>query len=76
MRKQTIIYNSSLDALIDTAKRLQDYESKHNMSSETFFDQYNKGLLGDDIVYIEWSNNYRHFLALHGEIESQLRHAA
>lgn len=76
MRKQTIKYNSPLDALIDLAKRLQGYESQYKMDSETFFDQYSKGLLGDEIIYIEWSNDYRHYFALHNEIEAQLRHAA
>ena len=76
MRKQTIDYSSSLDALIDLAKRLQSYETQHNMSSEYFFNQYNQGLLSDDIVFIEWSNDYRHYVALHNEIEERLRHAA
>jgi len=76
MRKQTIKYNSPLDALIDVVKRLQTYETQHQMSSECFFDQYSKGLLGDELMYIEWSNDYRHYLALHNEIEAQLRHAA
>ena len=76
MRKQTIEYSSPLDALIDLAKRLQAYETQHNMSSEYFFGQYNKGLLSDDIVFVEWSNDYRHYVALHNEIEEKLRHAA
>ncbi len=76
MRKQTIEYSSPLDALIDLAKRLQIYETNHNMSSEYFFEQYSKGLLADDVIYIEWSNDYRHYIALHNEIEERLRHAA
>jgi hypothetical protein len=58
--------------LCDLAKRLQTYETKHNMSSEYFFEQYSKGLLADDIIYIEWSNDYRHYIALHNEIEERL----
>jgi hypothetical protein len=46
------------------------------MSSEHFFEQYSKGLLADDIIYIEWSNDYRHYIALHNEIEKRLRCAA
>ena len=71
MRKQTIEYTSPLDALVDVAKRLQAYESSQGMSSETFFDQYSKGLLSDDIIHIEWSNDYRHYLALHQEVEDR-----
>jgi hypothetical protein len=76
MRKQTIEYTSPLDALCDLAKRLQTYETNHNMSSEHFFEQYSKGLLADDVIYIEWSYDYRHYIALHNEIEERLRHAA
>jgi len=76
MRKQTIQYSTPLDALIDTSKRLQTYESQQNMNSETFFDQYSKGLLSDDIVYIEWSNDYQHYLALRHDVEERLSHAA
>ena len=34
MRKQTIQYTSSLDALIAVAKRLSVYENQHKMDSE------------------------------------------
>jgi hypothetical protein len=76
MRKQTIEYTSPLDALVDVAKRLQAYEGSQGLTSELFFDQYSKGLLPDDIVYIEWSNDYQHYLALRQELETRLRHAA
>lgn len=76
MLKQTIEYTSPLDAIIELAKRLQARESRYGMSSEDFFDQYQKGLLADDRPYIEWSNDYRHYLALRRQIEEKLRHAA
>jgi hypothetical protein len=37
MRKQTIQYTSSLDALIAVAKRLSVYENQHKMDSEDFY---------------------------------------
>ena len=41
MRKQTIQYTSSLDALIAVAKRLSVYENQHKMDSEDFYgDRY------------------------------------
>ncbi|CAG1020106.1 hypothetical protein DOJK_00095 [Patescibacteria group bacterium] len=75
MIKQTIEYSSPLDTLIDLAKRLQIYETQHNMSSECFLINIIKAS-SDDIVFIEWSNDYRHYVALHNEIEQRLRHAA
>ncbi|HEY9865310.1 MAG TPA: hypothetical protein V6D21_14145 [Candidatus Obscuribacterales bacterium] len=65
MRKQTIQYTSPLDALVAVAKRLSLYENLQKMDSEEFFNQYNRGLLSDDRLFIEWANDYRHYLALH-----------
>lgn len=76
MRKQTIQYTSRLDALIALAKRLNDYESQRQMDSEEFFDQYSRGQLADDVVFVEWANDYRHYLHLRHEVERRLQHAA
>ena len=64
MRKQTIHYTSPLDALIVVAKRLSERELRHGMESEDFFAQYMRGEMADDAVFVEWANDYRHYLAL------------
>lgn len=76
MKKQTILYTSKLDALIAIAKLLSIYESKQKMDSEEFFYQYNQGLLSDDILFIEWANDYQHYLALHQELSEKLNYVA
>ena len=76
MRKQTIQYTSSLDALVAVAKRLSVYENKQKIDSEDFFYQYNQGTLPDDALFIEWANDYRHYLVLRQEIEQRLNYAA
>jgi hypothetical protein len=76
MRKQTIQYTSPLDALVAVAKRLSLYEHQQHMDSETFFDQYSRGQLSDDAPFIEWANDYRHYLALRRELEQRLRDVA
>jgi hypothetical protein len=76
MRKQTIHYTSPLDALITVAKRLSLYENQQRMDSETFFDQYSRGQLSDDILFVEWANDYRHYLALRRELEQRLHDVA
>ena len=72
MRKQTIQYTSPLDALVTVAKRLSLYENQQHMDSETFFDQYSRGQLSDDTLFVEWANDYRHYLALRREVEQRL----
>lgn len=72
MRKQIIQYTSPIDALVAVTKRLSTYESRQQMDSEEFFDQYSRGQLSDDIVFIEWANDYRHYLALRQKLEKIL----
>lgn len=76
MERQTIRYHSPLDALIAIAKRLSLLESRHEMSSEEFFNRYTNGRLGDDGMFVEWANDYRHFLAIREEVEKKLENAA
>jgi hypothetical protein len=76
MRKQTIQYTSSLDALVAVAKRLSMNETQYRMESEEFFDQYNRGQFSDDAVFVEWANDYRHYLALHQELAQKLQNVA
>lgn len=72
MRKQIIQYTSPIDALVAVTKRLSTYESRQQMDSEEFFDQYSRGQLSDDIVFVEWANDYRHYLELRQKLEKIL----
>jgi hypothetical protein len=76
MRKQITEYTSALDALIAVAKQLSSYETQYQMDSEDFFAQYQQGKTADDEVFVEWANNYQHYLALHQDVEGQLRNVA
>ncbi len=76
MRTERNEYNSPVDALVTIAKRLSIYETRHVMSSEDFFNHYEKGLMEDSVDFVEWSNDYRHYLAIRTEIEEHLRHVA
>ena len=75
-KKQRDIYTSPLDALVSVSKQLSLYENQRGMDSETLFDRYQKGLVGDEAISIEWANAYQHYVALHQQLESQLRVAA
>ena len=76
MRKQTITYSSPVDALVAVAQRVSNYESPQQMGAEGFYQCYCQGQLGDDAVFIEWANDYRHYLALRQELDERLNHAA
>ena len=76
MRKQRIVYTSPLDALVAVSKRLSLYENQHQMDSEVFIDRYRKGLVSDETTFVEWSNDYQHYVALHQQLVGLLRAAA
>ncbi len=67
MRKQRLEYTSPLDALIAVTKRLSIYENTHHMESEEFFALYSQGKMADEMIFIDWANDYRHYLALRQE---------
>lgn len=76
MRKQRTEYDSPVDALVAVAKRLCVYEARYRMTSEEFFDTYCKGQLEDSVDFVEWANDYQHYLAMRRDIERQLRDVA
>jgi hypothetical protein len=76
MQKQTIVYDSPLDALVSVTKRLSLLEERYRMSSEDFFHRYSTGKMSDSVDFLEWSNAYEHYMAIREKIEKGLRHAA
>lgn len=72
MQKQQVIYTSPLDALIAVTKRLSLYENQYSMDTEEFFNHYSKGQFSDEEHWVEWANDYRHFLVLRLELENSL----
>ena len=76
MRKQRNEYDSPVDALVAVAKRLSVNEARYQMASEDFFDKFCKGQLEDSMDFVEWSNDYQHYVAIRREIERHLQHAA
>ncbi|MGH8497250.1 MAG: antitoxin TumA [Methylococcales bacterium] len=61
-----------LDALIEIAKRLSILEQQHHLDSEEFFYRYSQGRLSDDAEFVEWANDYRHYLHLRQDLETKL----
>ena len=73
MIKKRIEYGSPLDALVALAKRLSLYEDHYRLVSEEFYDRFSKGRLDDSADFVEWANDYEHFLSIRSEIEKNIR---
>ena len=71
-RGQIIPYTSPIDALIAVTKRLSIYENQQGMDSEEFFHRYSRGQLSDDAEFVDWANDYRHYLQLRQELAKSL----
>ena len=76
MHKQRSEYDSPVDTLVALAKRLSRNEERYRMVSEEFFYRYSKGLLEDSAEFVEWANDYQHYMAIRLELERQLQNAA
>lgn len=76
MRKERIEYGSSVDALVVVAKRLSVYENRYGMTSEDFYDKYRRGRMEDSVDFVEWANEYQHFVTIRLEIEKHISHVA
>jgi len=76
MRKQRIEYDSPVDALVTVAKRLSGYEDRYRITSEDFFDKFSKGKMEDSTDFVEWANDYQHYMAIRNDVERHLRNVA
>jgi len=76
MKRQRIEYDSHIDALVAVSKRLSVLEERNRRSSEDFYNDFQKGNLNDSEEFIEWSNDYQHYLSLRLDLEKQIKHVA
>lgn len=76
MKKERTEYSSPVDALVAVAKRLSIYEERYGRTSEDFFDSFEKGKEEDLVDFVQWANDYQHYLAIRFEIEKHLLHVA
>lgn len=50
--------NSTQQDISDLEQRLKNFETKYQMSSSQFYQQFQAGNLGDEIEFFEWSVFY------------------
>ena len=69
-------FNCRQAGIIIDAHRMDINENRYHMSSEDFFDRFSKGQLEDSIDFVEWSNDYQHYMTIKFDIESHLQNVA
>jgi hypothetical protein len=65
----SIVYQSIQSELLDLEKRLKNFESQYQMSSETFYQRFRAGELGDAMEFFEWSVFYEMWSAAQSKAE-------
>jgi hypothetical protein len=48
---------------------------RNKIESEVFSDRFVKGQTEDSEEFVEWANDYQHYLALRQEVEAKVRYA-
>jgi hypothetical protein len=61
-----------VEELLRLERELIRYEQKYDMSSETFFQRYQAGEIGDAIEFVSWAGHYRFYRNLKHTISSSL----
>lgn len=44
--------------IIKTKRKLEELEKESQMDSKTFYEEFTKGNMGDDMKYIRWAGEY------------------
>lgn len=76
MKKQRTEYDSPVDALVAITRRLSTFEERYKATSEEFYDKFSKGQLEDSADYVDWANDYQHYMTIRLEIQRNLSHVA
>lgn len=76
MPKKRITYLSPVDAIVELTRRLSLNEKQYGITSEDFYNQFQNGKMEDSTEFIEWANDYQHFIAIKVKLENLVAHAA
>jgi hypothetical protein len=65
----SIVYQSLQSEVLDLENRLKNFEGLYQMSSETFYQRFRSGELGDAMDFFEWSVFYEMWSAAQSKAE-------
>jgi hypothetical protein len=72
LKRELLLLDKSI---VETKKKLRDFEEKYKVRSKEFFEKFDKGLAGDDQDTMLWAAEYEALKLLereHGIIERML----
>ncbi|MCA9952667.1 MAG: hypothetical protein KDE48_23620 [Anaerolineales bacterium] len=74
---QAFANTNPVDDLLQLANQLWDFEQNHQMSSTSFYEKFEAGLLDEELQHcIEWAATYNLFIKTKRKVEATLMRAA
>ena len=74
---QAMAMTNPVDDLLELSGQLREYEQKHHMSSDDFYQGYQAGTLDEELQHcLEWAAAYNLFLKTRRMLEATLMRAA
>ncbi len=76
MKKVIITYATPIDALIDVARRMGEYENKYGMESKRFLVKYQNGDMPCENDFMDWAVACDDLAYLLNKVEGKAREVA
>ena len=73
MLRKAVAESNPLDDLLDLTRKLRDYEVRYDLTSEMFYERFQRGELDDELQHcLAWAATYEMFLTLRDRLEAAL----
>jgi hypothetical protein len=73
---EAAIAGNPVDALLELAGELREYEEQYGLASEVFYEKYQRGEMGDEREIMHWAMLYSAFVEHKSRIEASLMREA
>lgn len=60
---------SIVDDLLELTRSLAELELKYKMKSEDFYEQFERGEMGDDVDFVRWATDYEIYQEIKADLE-------
>lgn len=73
---EAMLAGNPVDALLELADEIREYEKQYGLDSEVFYEKYQRGEMGDDREIMHWAMLYSSFVEHKSRIEATLMREA
>ncbi|MFP4395210.1 MAG: hypothetical protein ACLFTI_08105 [Anaerolineales bacterium] len=70
--KESLENAAPLEDFIHVIRELTRYEMDYNMNSQTFYERFERGEMGDSIEFMRWANKYEIYQEMRADMQTLL----